>query len=133
MFYDQVLQDSYSQLSDVWIPLQALGYLSQEQTHQEMVLAVVLSKAVLQTLVWKKCYSVYLYYQCYNQNQQHVHVTVKLVKLSDKQQVFQALSLYVEQIFTNEKNIRQRTTDLPSAVKTQTIEFDRDCEIRAPD
>lgn len=51
MFYDQVLQNSYSQLSDVWTSLQALSYLSQEQTHKEMILAVVLSKAVLQTLV----------------------------------------------------------------------------------
>lgn len=53
MFNDQVLQNSHSQLPDVWISLQALGYLSQEQAHKEMVPAVVLSKAILQTLVCK--------------------------------------------------------------------------------
>lgn len=53
MFNDQVLQNCYSQLPDVRVSLQALGHFAQQQTHQEMIPAVVLSEAVLQTLICK--------------------------------------------------------------------------------
>lgn len=52
VFDHEVLECRHSQLSDLWASLESIGHLSQKKTHQEMVLTVVLSQAVLQTLIW---------------------------------------------------------------------------------
>lgn len=50
MFDEQVLQNAHGQLSDLGPLLQGLGHLSEQQTHQEVVPAVLLGEAELQTL-----------------------------------------------------------------------------------
>lgn len=51
MFDHEVLECGDSQLSDLGAALESFSNLSQKQTHQEMVFAVILSQAVLQTLI----------------------------------------------------------------------------------
>lgn len=51
VFDHEVLECSYSQLSDLGASLESISNLSQKQTHQEMVFAVILGQAVLQTLI----------------------------------------------------------------------------------
>lgn len=51
VFDHEVLECSYSQLSDLRAALESISNLSQKQSHQEMVFAVLLGQAVLQTLI----------------------------------------------------------------------------------
>lgn len=56
VFYQEVLKNADGQLSDLRALLQGLGHFSHQQTHQEVIPAVFLCQAELQTLlcVWAK-------------------------------------------------------------------------------
>lgn len=51
VFNKEVLENAHGQLSDLRPLLQGLGHFSQQQTHQEVISAVFLSQAELQTLL----------------------------------------------------------------------------------
>lgn len=51
VFNEKVLENAHGQLSDLGALLQGLGHLSQQQAHQEVVAAVFLRQAELQTLL----------------------------------------------------------------------------------
>lgn len=51
VFQEEVLEHAHSQLSDLGPLLQGLRHLSQQQSHQEVVPAVLLRQAELQTLL----------------------------------------------------------------------------------
>ena len=51
MFNKEILENAHRELPDLGPLLQRLGHFSQQQTHQEVVAAVILRQAELQALL----------------------------------------------------------------------------------